>query len=123
MSTVTPLTDGRNQRRDRNREAVVRALLELYREGNLGPSADEIAARAGISARSLFRYFDDVDTLVRAAIARQQQHLAPLYELDLAADAPARRADRALRRGTDPAAQRHGRGRAGGPHAGARASR
>ena len=88
MSTVTPLTDGRNQRRDRNREAVVRALLELYREGNLGPSADEIAARAGISVRSLFRYFDDVDALVRAAIARQQQHLAPLYEMDLADDGP-----------------------------------
>lgn len=88
MSTVTPLTDGRNQRRDRNREAVVRALLELYREGNLGPSADEIAARAGISARSLFRYFDDVDALVRVAIVRQQQHLAPLYELDLADDGP-----------------------------------
>ena len=78
MTTVTPLTDGRNQRRDRNRDAVVTALLELYREGQLGPSAEEIAARAGISVRSLFRYFDDVDALVRAAIARQQEHLAPL---------------------------------------------
>ena len=87
MSTVTPLTDGRNQRRDRNREAVVSALLELYREGNLGPSTDEIAARAGISARSLFRYFDDVDSLVRAAIARQQEHVAPLYALDIPAGA------------------------------------
>ncbi len=88
MSTVTPLTDGRNQRRDRNREAVVSALLELYREGNLGPSADEIAARAGISSRSLFRYFDDVDALVRAAIGRQQEHVAPLYALDIPAGAP-----------------------------------
>ena len=88
MSTVTPLADGRNQRRDRNREAVVTALLELYREGRLGPSADEIAARAGISARSLFRYFDDVEALVRTAIARQQAHLAPLYALDTTPDQP-----------------------------------
>ena len=71
------------------------ALLELYREGNLGPSADEIAERAGISARSLFRYFDDTEALVRTAIARQQQHLAPLYALDVPAEAPlAERVDR-----------------------------
>jgi AcrR family transcriptional regulator len=88
VTTVTPLTDGRNQRRDRNRDAVVTALLELYREGRLRPSAEEIAARAGISVRSLFRYFDDVDALVRAAIARQQEHLAPLWGLDAGPDRP-----------------------------------
>jgi TetR/AcrR family transcriptional regulator of autoinduction and epiphytic fitness len=88
VTTVTPLTDGRNQRRDRNRDAVVTALLELYREGRLRPSAEEIAARAGISVRSLFRYFDDVDALVRAAIARQQEHLAPLWALDTDPDRP-----------------------------------
>jgi AcrR family transcriptional regulator len=88
VTTVTPLTDGRNQRRDRNRDAVVTALLELYREGRLGPSAEEIAARAGISVRSLFRYFDDVDALVRAGIARQQEHLAPLWALDTGSEHP-----------------------------------
>jgi AraC-like DNA-binding protein len=31
----------------------------LYREGDLAPSAADIADRAGISARSLFRYFDE----------------------------------------------------------------
>ena len=93
--TTAPPTDGRNLRRGRNRDAVVTALLGLYREGNLGPNADEIAERAGISVRSLFRYFDDVDTLVRAAIARQQEHLAPLYALDASVDQPlAERVDR-----------------------------
>jgi AcrR family transcriptional regulator len=93
--TTAPPTDGRNLRRDRNRDAVVTALLGLYREGNLGPNADEIAERAGISVRSLFRYFDDVDTLVRAAIARQQEHLATLYALDASVDQPlAERVDR-----------------------------
>jgi AcrR family transcriptional regulator len=86
-AATTP-PDGRNLRRDRNRDAVVTALLELYRKGDLGPSADAIAARAGISARSLFRYFEDIDALVRAAIARQQEHLAPLYALDASADQP-----------------------------------
>jgi TetR/AcrR family transcriptional regulator, regulator of autoinduction and epiphytic fitness len=75
--------DGRTARRERNREAVVTALLGLYREGVMMPSADEIAARAGVSARSLFRYFADVDDLAFAAVARQAEHLMPLLALDL----------------------------------------
>jgi AcrR family transcriptional regulator len=75
--------DGRTARRERNREAVVTALLGLYREGVMTPSADEIATRAGVSARSLFRYFTDVDDLAFAAVARQAEHLMPLLALDL----------------------------------------
>lgn len=81
MTTTDATVDGRRLRRDRNRETVVQALLAHYREGNLTPSTDEIAERAGISARSLFRYFDDVDTLVREVVAGQQEHLAPLFDL------------------------------------------
>lgn len=56
-------------------------MLSLYNEGNLQPSTEEIAARSGVSARSLFRYFDDVDDLSQAAIEQQQQdvqHLIPI---------------------------------------------
>lgn len=88
MTPIDEAADGRRLRRDRNREAVVEALLELYREGNLTPSTDEIAERAGISARSLFRYFEDVDALVRTAVARQQEHLAPLFEVTARPDQP-----------------------------------
>ncbi len=86
--TTAPPTDGRARRRERNREAVVAALLELYREGRLQPSADEVAERAGVSVRSVFRYFDDTEAMVRAGITRQQQHLAPLYALEVPAGAP-----------------------------------
>ena len=88
MTATEVPTDGRRLRRDRNREAVVSALLELYRAGTIAPSTDEIAERAGISARSLFRYFDDGDDLVRTAIERQQEHLAPLFALDVDPSAP-----------------------------------
>jgi AcrR family transcriptional regulator len=87
MTLTDEPVDGRRLRRDRNRDAVVQALLELYREGDLSPSTDDVAARAGISARSLFRYFEDVDTLVETAIAKQQEHLRPLYPLAIDADA------------------------------------
>ena len=69
--------DGRVERRERNRSAVVEALLDLYREGQLAPSAEVIARRAGVSPRSLFRYFDDLDALVREAVRQQQERLAP----------------------------------------------
>lgn len=75
-------SDGRRLRRDRNREAVVQALLGLYGDGNLAPSVDEIAARSGVSARSLFRYFDDVDDLCRAAIEQQQDAVRHLVAID-----------------------------------------
>lgn len=80
--------DGRRYRRQRNRASVVDALLDLYRDGNLRPSSTEIAERAGLSSRSLFRYFDDIDDLMRAAVRRQQQRALPLLVIDAGADAP-----------------------------------
>ena len=87
--------DGRHARRERNRLAVVDAMLALYNDGNYQPSSDEIAARAGLSARSLFRYFDDIDDLVRVVISRQFERVRALAIIDLATDSPtAARVDR-----------------------------
>lgn len=76
IDSITPLDDiadddsidGRTLRRTRNRTAVIRALLELIQEGELQPGAAEIAERAGVSHRSIFRYFEDLDDLVRTAV-------------------------------------------------------
>jgi AcrR family transcriptional regulator len=81
-------TDGRRLRRASNREAVVDALLDLYSEGNLRPSTDEIAGRAGISPRSLFRYFDDADDLAGEAVTRQLGRAMPLLPFAVGPDAP-----------------------------------
>jgi AcrR family transcriptional regulator len=78
--TTIPL-DGRRAWRDRNRLAVVDALLDLYAEGNLRPGALEVAERSGVSRRSVFRYFDDRDDLDRAAIERQQERVRHLLEI------------------------------------------
>lgn len=82
--------DGRRLRRERNRDAVVEALLALYREGDVAPSSETICARAGLSARSLFRYFDDVDDLAQTAIDRAQQQVRHLVEVDAAPSDPLR---------------------------------
>jgi AcrR family transcriptional regulator len=73
--------DGRRARRGRNREAVVDALLELFREGQLNPSAAAVAERSGVSLRSVFRYFDDLDEMGRIAIQRHARDVEPLFAL------------------------------------------
>jgi AcrR family transcriptional regulator len=88
VSAVGREADGRRLRRERNREAVIDALLELFEEGTYQPSSDEIAVRAGLSPRSLFRYFDDIDDLNRAAIDRELASAQPLLELGVTADDP-----------------------------------
>ena len=65
--------DGRSAIRDRNRDAVLDAVLDLFSEDNLSPGPDEVALRVGLSVRSVYRYFDDHDSLTRAAIAREDR--------------------------------------------------
>lgn len=84
MSGAEELTsiDGRRARRDRNRETVVDAILSLYREGKVSPTLDEIADRSGVSHRSVFRYFEDLEELYRVAIERHYSTLEPYLQLD-----------------------------------------
>src|SRR5205814_1543558 len=80
--------DGRRMRRTLNREAVLDALMALFEEGHYAPSTNEIAERAGISPRSLFRYFDDVDDLNRAVVERELAAARPLLDAPIGPDAP-----------------------------------
>ena len=73
--------DGRTARRDRNRDLVLGAVIELFREHQLAPSVSEVARRSGVSLRSVYRYFDDFDALVRAAIDQHQTAIAPLRQI------------------------------------------
>lgn len=82
--------DGRRLRRQQNREAVLDALVELFEEGDFTPGTARVAERAGISPRSLFRYFDDVDDLHRAAIERSRLIAVPLTLMDIDPSAPTR---------------------------------
>lgn len=81
MTSPTAELDGRRARRGRNREAVVDALLTLFREGELNPSVAAVAERSGISLRSVFRYFDDLDEMGRIAIQRHLDEVGHLFEL------------------------------------------
>ena len=82
--------DGRHARRDRNKDAVVDAYLELIREGNPRPSVAEVADRSGVSHRSVFRYFADKDELARASIERQESFVAPMLPITIDREMPLR---------------------------------
>lgn len=73
-------TDGRRARGERNKNAVVTALLELYQSGEVQPSAARVAALAGVSERSVFRYFDDMEDLATTAVAIQWERVQPFYK-------------------------------------------
>ena len=62
-SAEAPTLDGRVQRGARNRERIVKALLELVRAGELQPTAEQVANWAGVGTRTVFRHFDDMDSL------------------------------------------------------------
>ncbi|NDA76928.1 MAG: TetR/AcrR family transcriptional regulator [Actinobacteria bacterium] len=72
--------DGRRERGARNKAAVVQALLHLYESGEIQPSAARIAEVAGVSERSVFRYFDDMEDLAATAIAIQWERVHQFYE-------------------------------------------
>jgi AcrR family transcriptional regulator len=58
-----PSADGRVRRSEKSRRAIVDALFELVGEGVLQPTAQQVAERAGVGIRSVFRHFDDMEGL------------------------------------------------------------
>jgi len=87
-ATAEPAVDGRTARRDRNRDAVLDAVIELFTEGHVGLVAADVAERSGVSLRSVYRYFDDLEALARAAIARQMERFGPVAEIDHLGEGP-----------------------------------
>lgn len=64
MAARQPNTDGRIARGERTRESIVAAHTALLREGDLKPTGSRIAARAGVSVRTLWLNFKDLEALL-----------------------------------------------------------
>lgn len=61
----------RSARAERTRIAIADALLSLLDEGELQPTANRIAERAGISLRLIYHHFGDLEALFREAAERE----------------------------------------------------
>lgn len=66
-------------RRERNVEAVRAAVLDALAEG-AEPTLAEIAERAGVATRSVYRYFGDVDTAIEDAIQSCRTRAFEVFE-------------------------------------------
>jgi TetR/AcrR family transcriptional regulator, regulator of autoinduction and epiphytic fitness len=77
MSATPDQRDGRTVRAERTRQALVDSLLSLLNEGQLTPTAAEIAARAGVSERSVFQHFPDREALLEAVAREQYDRVVP----------------------------------------------
>lgn len=90
---MTAPADGRVLRGERNREALVDALFDLLEGGAGRPRARDIADRAGLSLRTVFQHFEDLESLYAAMADRQAVRLAPYLSAPDSAGSLATRAD------------------------------
>lgn len=69
--------DGRVQRSRRSRQRILDAMLELVQQGELHPTGQQIADRARVGLRSVFRHFEDMETLFAELRERVERELRP----------------------------------------------
>ncbi|HYC55344.1 MAG TPA: TetR/AcrR family transcriptional regulator [Candidatus Binatia bacterium] len=79
MTTQTATLDGRRARSLKTRHAIVDATIALLESGDLKPTAASVAERAGLSVRSIFQHFTDLEDLFVAVSDRQANRVADLY--------------------------------------------
>jgi TetR/AcrR family transcriptional regulator of autoinduction and epiphytic fitness len=72
--------DGRTARAERTRTAIVEAHLALIGEGDLRPTGERIAERAGISLRALWTNFKDMEALFAASGESLAQRTAEAFQ-------------------------------------------
>jgi AcrR family transcriptional regulator len=61
----TQTLDGRRMRSADSRARIVAAMLELIQAGETLPGAEQVAVRADVGLRTVFRHFKDMDSLYR----------------------------------------------------------
>ena len=56
--------DGRILRSKKSQNIILESIINLINQGNLYPTAEEVAKESGIAIRTVFRHFDDMETLL-----------------------------------------------------------
>jgi len=70
-------SDGRRQRSERSRTQIIDAMFSLIREGDMSPSAARVAERAEVGLRTVFRHFEDMDSLFVEMAERISAEIMP----------------------------------------------
>lgn len=80
--TAVETRDGRVRRGEANRERILQALYELVGEGTLRPTAEQVAQRAGVGERTVFRHFEDMETLFGELRERVEREVGPQISME-----------------------------------------
>jgi AcrR family transcriptional regulator len=73
-------TNGRVRQKQASRQRTVHAALELLAEGNIRPTADQIAERAGLGRRTVFRHFEVMEDLYQELVIELNKRYTLLTE-------------------------------------------
>jgi AcrR family transcriptional regulator len=90
--------DGRRQRSDASRRRIALAMIDLLREGEADPSADQVAERAGVGRRTVFRLFSDMEGVFGEMHAIMTSRLTPEFARPLTASTWRGRLDELIER-------------------------
>ncbi|MFM1958709.1 MAG: hypothetical protein RL588_226 [Pseudomonadota bacterium] len=60
------------------RGKIVKALLDLIRAGNLSPTSEDVAQYANVGGRTVFRHFQDMESLFEEMNAQVRTEMEPL---------------------------------------------
>ena len=71
--------DGRRQRSERSKQAIIDAMAAMIEEGNLIPTAQQASDRAGVGIRTVFRHFSDMENLFSIADTQRRAYIEGLF--------------------------------------------
>jgi len=77
LETSDATDDGRRKRSARSRERIVDAMFEVILSGDMHPSASRIAEAANVSLRTVFRHFEEMDSLYGEMTERMEAEIMP----------------------------------------------
>jgi AcrR family transcriptional regulator len=71
--------DGRKARSERSRQQIIDALFKIVRSGEVNPSAARVAEKANVSLRTVFRHFEEIDSLYREMVNQCEARFLPTF--------------------------------------------
>jgi AcrR family transcriptional regulator len=70
-------SDGRKARSQASRRKLVEAMIALVKEGSVAPTAEQVASRAAVGLRTVFRHFADMESLYREISTEVMRLITP----------------------------------------------
>ena len=86
LRAEAPSSDGRRARSQASRSKIIQAMMDLIESGDMNPSTANVAKKAGVGLRSLFRHFEDKDAILREVDAILVKAYRPFIEAPYSSD-------------------------------------